>query len=141
MDVSRRILVLDTFIFMHFSDKYFRTEGVLSKQFSAASPEWSPPSLTKGREEKQSNRNRFQGRGWMRMQMQSTSTSVKNRVVVPLFTLSMTQSPCRGRRRGVRLSMPLANNLPPRRETRVRLSRGGACRGQTGPWPAQEFQM
>ena len=28
MDVSRRILVLDTSIFMHLSDKYFRTEGV-----------------------------------------------------------------------------------------------------------------
>ena len=29
MDVSRRILILDTSIFMHFFDKYFRTEGVL----------------------------------------------------------------------------------------------------------------
>lgn len=28
MDVSRRILVLGTSIFMHFSDNYFRTEGV-----------------------------------------------------------------------------------------------------------------
>ena len=28
MDVSRHILVLDTSIFMHFFDKYFRTEGV-----------------------------------------------------------------------------------------------------------------
>ena len=29
MNVSRHILVLDIFIFIHFSDKYFRTEGVL----------------------------------------------------------------------------------------------------------------
>lgn len=29
MDVSRRILVLDTSIFMHFLDKYFRTERVV----------------------------------------------------------------------------------------------------------------
>ena len=29
MDVSRRILVLDTSIFMYFFDKYFRTEGVI----------------------------------------------------------------------------------------------------------------
>ena len=28
-DVSRRILVLDTSLFIHFDDKYFRTEGVL----------------------------------------------------------------------------------------------------------------
>lgn len=28
MNVSRRILVLDTSIFIHFFDKYFRTEGV-----------------------------------------------------------------------------------------------------------------
>ena len=28
MDASRRILVLGTSIFMHFFDKYFRTEGV-----------------------------------------------------------------------------------------------------------------
>ena len=28
MDVSRRILVLDTSIFIHFFDKYFGTEGV-----------------------------------------------------------------------------------------------------------------
>ena len=26
-DVSRRILVLDTSLFIHFDDKYFRTEG------------------------------------------------------------------------------------------------------------------
>ena len=30
MDVSTHILVLDAFIFTHFHDKYFRTEGVLS---------------------------------------------------------------------------------------------------------------
>ena len=29
MDVSRCILVLDTSIFIHFDDKYFRTEGVV----------------------------------------------------------------------------------------------------------------
>lgn len=28
MDVSRRILVLDAFIYVHFCDKYFRTEGI-----------------------------------------------------------------------------------------------------------------
>ena len=28
MDVSRYILILDTSIFMYFSDKYFRTKGV-----------------------------------------------------------------------------------------------------------------
>ena len=28
IDVSRYILVLDTYIFIHFDDKYFRTEGV-----------------------------------------------------------------------------------------------------------------
>ena len=32
MDVSRRILVLDTSIFIHFNDKYFRTEGVPVKK-------------------------------------------------------------------------------------------------------------
>ena len=31
MDVFRCILVLDTFIFMHFFDKYFQTEGVEKK--------------------------------------------------------------------------------------------------------------
>ena len=30
MDVSRCILVLDTSVFIHFSDKYLRTEGVCS---------------------------------------------------------------------------------------------------------------
>ena len=30
-DVSRCILVLDTSLFIHFDDKYFRTEGVLQE--------------------------------------------------------------------------------------------------------------
>ena len=33
-EVSRRILVLDTFIFIHFDDKYFRTEGVFKICYS-----------------------------------------------------------------------------------------------------------
>jgi hypothetical protein len=35
MDVSRHILVLDTFIFIHLYNEYFRTEGVDSTTSSA----------------------------------------------------------------------------------------------------------
>ena len=45
-DVSKRILVLDTSLFIHFDDKYFRTEGVIvlfwvrTKEMSAAIRIW-----------------------------------------------------------------------------------------------------
>ena len=32
INVSRCILVIDTSIFIHFDDKYFRTEGILSSR-------------------------------------------------------------------------------------------------------------